>query len=147
MESDNEQLFKKVKDKELIKLEQSIKKTEDYKKWDKYLLRFIKAENDLEENDFNSLLQLIKKEYITEIKRRFFDLYIKEFPYISYKDLDKNTIQLKDKEIKEAYLGRIKSSDIVWIYASLAEVESLSCQIHTIKRLVLLKTGKVLAIL
>lgn len=101
-----------------------------------------------DKKDFNCLLQVIKKEYITEIKRRFFNGPT-EFPYISYKDLDIETVQLKEKEIKEAYFGKIKSSNIVRIYRSLTEVESLSNQIERnlmIEKLVFLKTGRVLAI-
>lgn len=149
MEIEEIQIFKKVKDKTLIKLEYSIKRTEDYKKWDKLLLRYIgDMENVMDKKDFNCLLQLIKREYNTEIKRRFFDGFT-EFPYISYKDLDMEAVQLKEKEIKEAYFGKIKSSNIVRIYRSLTEVESLSNQIERnpmIDKLVLLKTGRVLAI-
>lgn len=41
MEIEEEQMFKNVKDKVLVRLEESIKRTEDYKKWDKFLLRYI----------------------------------------------------------------------------------------------------------
>ena len=34
MEIEEEQMFKNVKDKVLVRLEESIKRTEDYKKWD-----------------------------------------------------------------------------------------------------------------
>jgi hypothetical protein len=149
VEIEEEQMFKNVKDKVLVRLEESIKRTEDYKKWDKFLLRYIgNIENIMHKKDFNCLLQVIKKEYITEIKRRFFNGPT-EFPYISYKDLDIETVQLKEKEIKEAYFGKIKSSNIIRIYRSLTEVESLSNQIERnlmIEKLVFLKTGRVLAI-
>ena len=136
MEIEEEQMFKNVKDKVLVRL-------------DKFLLRYIgNIENIMHKKDFNCLLQVIKKEYITEIKRRFFNGPT-EFPYISYKDLDIETVQLKEKEIKEAYFGKIKSSNIIRIYRSLTEVESLSNQIERnlmIEKLVFLKTGRVLAI-
>lgn len=49
----------------------------------------------------------LSKEYITEIKRRFFNGPT-EFPYISYKDLDIETVQLKEKEIKEGLFWKDK---------------------------------------
>ncbi len=38
MEIEEEQMFKNVKDKVLVRLEESIKRTEDYKKWDKFFV-------------------------------------------------------------------------------------------------------------
>lgn len=53
MEIEEEQMFKNVKDKVLVRLEESIKRTEDYKKWDKFLLRYIgNIENIMHKKDF-----------------------------------------------------------------------------------------------
>ncbi len=72
MEIEEEQMFKNVKDKVLVRLEESIKRTEDYKKWDKFLLRYIgNIENIMHKKDFNCLLQVIKKDIYRNKKAIF----------------------------------------------------------------------------
>ena len=77
MEIEEEQMFKNVKDKVLVRLEESIKRTEDYKKWDKFLLRYI--------GNIENIMHYMKEEQIINYKAALHLLSQQRFKILSFR--------------------------------------------------------------